>query len=229
MNAKILEIFQSIQGEGEYAGAPQVFVRFFECHMHCAWCDTPHSIGDTTRNFKEMSLAQVSAEVKNLWRNCHSVSLTGGEPLLQKDFIRELLPYFKKNKMPAYLETSGVLYQELSEVIDGVDIVAMDFKLPSSTQCRAYWPEHEAFLKIARAKDLFIKAVISSRTKISDVETAVQLLEKIDPHILFILQPNYFEMRSGVMEKCLAFQNYCAKYLKNVRIMPQMHKIMKLR
>ena len=46
--ANISEIFQSIQGEGKYAGASQVFVRFFECNMHCAWCDTPHAIGDTS-------------------------------------------------------------------------------------------------------------------------------------------------------------------------------------
>ena len=43
--ANILEVFQSIQGEGKYAGVKQVFVRFFECNMHCVWCDTPHSIG----------------------------------------------------------------------------------------------------------------------------------------------------------------------------------------
>ena len=48
MNARILEIFKSTQGEGKYVGAWQIFVRFFECNMHCVWCDTPHSIGDTT-------------------------------------------------------------------------------------------------------------------------------------------------------------------------------------
>ena len=229
MNAKILEIFQSIQGEGKYAGAPQVFVRFFECHMHCAWCDTPHSIGDTTRNFKEMSLAQVSAEVKNLWGNCHSVSLTGGEPLLQKDFIREFLPWLKENKMPAYLETSGVLYQELSEVIKDVDIVAMDFKLPSSTKCRDFWKEHAQFLKIARERDVFIKAVISSDTQKEDIQKSIELIAANDPNLLFILQPNYFELKNGVVKKCLAFQEECLKYLKHVRVMPQMHKIMKLK
>ena len=47
--ANILEIFQSIQGEGKYAGVKQVFVRFYECNMHCVWCDTPHSIGDNVK------------------------------------------------------------------------------------------------------------------------------------------------------------------------------------
>ena len=83
MNAKILEIFHSIQGEGRYAGVPQVFVRFFECNMHCVWCaDTPASIGDGKREFKEMDLKEVLAQVNALYDNAHSVSITGGEPLV---------------------------------------------------------------------------------------------------------------------------------------------------
>ncbi len=59
MKAKVLEIFRSIQGEGEYVGVAQVFVRFFECNMHCTWCDTPGSIGDTTRNYQEYTCEQL--------------------------------------------------------------------------------------------------------------------------------------------------------------------------
>src|SRR5580698_4850531 len=88
MNAKILEIFRSIQGEGQYAGVPQVFVRFFECNMHCVWCDTPASIGDGKREYKEIGLSDTLFEVDTLYGNAHSVSITGGEPLLQKDFLK---------------------------------------------------------------------------------------------------------------------------------------------
>lgn len=149
MTAKIYEIFQSIQGEGPYVGVRQVFVRFFGCHMHCSWCDTPESIGDTTGQYQEMTVAQVFTKIKALWKDCHSVSLTGGEPLLQVDLIARLIPLLKKAKMPVYLETSGVLYQALGQVIRGVDSVAMDIKLPSSTGQRAFWKEHEQFLTIA--------------------------------------------------------------------------------
>src|SRR6185436_20021313 len=61
--AKIMEVFRSIQGEGPYAGAAQVFVRFFECNMHCVWCDTPASIGDTSRNYMEMDLQELLNQV----------------------------------------------------------------------------------------------------------------------------------------------------------------------
>ena len=228
MQANILEIFKSIQGEGPYAGVPQVFVRFFECNMHCSWCDTPNSIGDTTRNFKEYAADKLLSEVKELWDDCHSVSFTGGEPLLQADIIKALVPQLKKSGMRVYLETNGTLPDQLAEIIDDVDITAMDIKLPSSTKCRAYWKEHREFLKIARAKEVFIKAVISSDTNEKDVSEAMDLVADIDPNILFILQPNYFEMQNGVIKKCVEFQGYGRGQLNDVRIIPQIHKFMKV-
>jgi len=96
MKAKITEVFSSVQGEGKFVGLSQVFVRFFECHMHCVWCDTPHSIGDTTRKFDRYSVDELYGKINELWDNCHSVSLTGGEPLLHIAFLKELLPKGKK-------------------------------------------------------------------------------------------------------------------------------------
>ena len=229
MNARIFEIFNSTQGEGKYLGVPQVFVRFFECNMHCVWCDTPHSIGDTTRHYKEYSLDGLVGEINQLWGQCHSVSLTGGEPLMQADFINALTPILRSLRMPVYLETNGVLPRELAQVIDGVDMIAMDIKLPSSTQCKPYWQEHEEFLKIAKKKDLFIKAVISSVTTKEDVLRAADLVSRITPDVPFILQPNYFDMKDGAVAKCIELQSDCLKCLRDVRIIPQIHKFLKVR
>lgn len=229
MNAKILEIFQSTQGEGKYIGVPQVFVRFFECNMHCVWCDTPHSIGDTTRHYKEFTLDSLVSEIKALWGQSHSVSITGGEPLVQADFINTLTPVLRGLGMTVYLETNGVLPKELAQVIDGVDIIAMDIKLPSSTQCRAYWQEHDEFLQIARTKDLFVKVVISNATTKEEVLQAAELVKRHAPDVPFILQPNFFDMKEGVVAKCQEFQNDCLKHLPNVRIIPQIHKFLKVR
>ncbi len=229
MKAKILEIFQSIQGEGPYAGTRQVFVRFFECNMHCTWCDTPHSIGDTTRHYKEMSLEDVKKKIFELSDDVHSVSLTGGEPLVQKDFIKALLPELKKRKLRTYLDTNGIFYNELSEIIKNIDIVAMDIKLPSSTKCQDYWKEHLKFLKVARKKELFIKTVISNETTKDDVVKAAKMVAKIDKNLLFILQPNFFDMKHGVIAKCAEYQKDCLQVLKDVRIVPQMHKFLKVR
>lgn len=228
--AKIFEIFQSIQGEGPYVGVRQVFVRFFGCHMHCSWCDTPESIGDTVQHYQDMTVAQVFSRIQKVWPGCHSVSLTGGEPLLQVDFMVQLIPYLKKSKMPVYLETSGVLYQALAKVISAVDMIAMDIKLPSSTGQRAFWKEHEQFLRIAfkHKKNVFVKAVVSRQTSHKDIVHAAKLVKEIDSRLLFILQPNTFDLEDGVVGKCDDFQRVCFKILPNTRVMPQMHKFMKI-
>lgn len=229
MKANILEIFQSIQGEGKYAGVNQVFVRFFECNMHCHWCDTPHSIGDTTRKFREVTIEDLFDEVKAVWPGSHSISITGGEPLLQSEALKSFLPKLRYESMPIHLETNGVLPQPLNDVIDLVDVIAMDMKLPSSTQCKAYWDEHREFLKIAKQKEVFIKTVITRETSADDVHQTIALIADVDPEVLFILQPNTFELGDGVMKICREFYLTAIQSLNNVRVLPQMHKMMKVR
>ena len=138
IKAKVSEIFKSIQGEGKYVGVSQVFVRFYGCNMRCSWCDTPYAIGDVPGRFKEYSKGELLKSVKEIYKDCHSLSLTGGEPLVQKDFIKDFLPLLKKHRIKTYLETNGVLPEELKEVVEGIDIIAMDIKLPSSTKCKPY-------------------------------------------------------------------------------------------
>ena len=229
MNAKILEIFHSIQGEGRYAGVPQVFVRLFECNMHCVWCDTPASIGDGKREYKDLGLKEVLSQVNALYENSHSVSITGGEPLVQKDFIKSFGHALHREGKKTYLDTNGTLPDALKEVIKDIDIIAMDIKLPSSTQQQAFWEEHKEFLKVAKRKEVFVKAVISLNTKTEDILKAAKIVAGVDPKILFILQPNYLDMKKGIIEQCVGYQKSCAKILKDVRILPQVHKFMKLR
>lgn len=229
MTAKISEIFQSIQGEGKYAGVRQVFVRFFSCNMRCVWCDTPVSMGESHSNYQELDLQEVFSRISSLWKNCHSVSLTGGEPLVQTDFIEALLPIMRKAGMHSFLETNGILYKQLQKIVDGVDIIAMDIKLPSSTEDRAYWQEQKEFLKTAVTKDVFIKIVVSARTLKADILKAVDLVAGVSRDIPVIIQPNYYDMPNGVISKCLEFQEVCLSRLKDVRVLPQTHKWMNLR
>jgi len=229
MNAKISEIFSSIQGEGQYAGVPQVFVRFWGCNMQCVFCDTPASIGNGKRRYKTLSLKDVLTQVNALYENAHCVSMTGGEPLLQKDFLKSLCHALHREGKKIYLDTNGTLPSALKEIIKEIDIIAMDIKLPSSTGQKAFWAEHKEFLKVALRKEVFVKSVISAHTRLGEVLKAAKLVAAVDPEILFILQPNCLDMKKGVVEDCVRYQKLCAKILKDVRILPQMHKFMKLR
>ncbi|MBF0571805.1 MAG: 7-carboxy-7-deazaguanine synthase QueE [Candidatus Omnitrophica bacterium] len=229
MNAKILEIFRSIQGEGKYAGVSQVFVRFFGCNIHCDWCDTPASIGDGKREYQELSLKDALAQVNVLYENSHSVSITGGEPLLQKDFLKSFCHALHREGKKIYLDANGTLPGPLRELIRDIDIIAMDIKLPSSTRQKAFWAEHKEFLKVASKQEVFVKVVVSMDTQKKEILKAAKLVASFDPEILFILQPNYTDMKKGIIEECLGYQKLCAKILKDVRILPQVHKFMKLR
>lgn len=73
----LVEIFESLQGEGRNTGRPCVFVRFASCNLSCPWCDT-----DITPHFT-LSLDDLVAEVKTF--RAKSVILTGGEPTIQSD------------------------------------------------------------------------------------------------------------------------------------------------
>ncbi|MDP3730165.1 MAG: 7-carboxy-7-deazaguanine synthase QueE [Candidatus Omnitrophota bacterium] len=224
--AEITEVFSSVQGEGIFVGARQIFVRFKGCNMACEFCDTP-----TGAAGKEYSCAVLMNEVRMIDGSNgphHSVSLTGGEPLVYAEFLKSFLPLLKKEGFKSYLETNGTLPDALLDVIDLIDIVAMDFKLPSSTGGGAYWKEHLEFLKIAVRKKVFVKSVVTTDTKKEDVIEAVRLIRGVNKKIPFIIQPatpvKTFNKRPG--ENCLLeFLDIALKNeVENSRVIPQMHK-----
>jgi len=227
-NAKVSEIFKSIQGEGIYLGVLQVFVRFFGCTLTCKMCDTPQG-KDPSYGVKEYTAGDLLREVCDMSKGIHSVSLSGGEPLEQKEFLRTFLPLLKAQGLRTYLETNGVLSENLKELVGFVDMIAMDMKLPSATGQRPFWSEHASFLNIARQKDVFIKTVITLDTDLNDVACAAKLASKVNRGIVFILQPNYFELSAGLLEICQKAHTVASEYLRDVRIIPQLHKHLGIR
>lgn len=206
--ARINEIFSSIQGEGPYQGVPQVFIRFSGCNLKCSYCDTDHLY------YKEYTVDGLLGEIPRL--DVHSISITGGEPLCQSDFLKNFLPRVSHK---IYLETNGILCRELELVLPYIDIISMDIKLSSSTGQRSFWNEHREFLKISQKKEVFVKTVITDTTVIDDLRTAMEI---IDSDILLVLQP--VEPLSPSAEKLLEFKNIALQKLRRVEIIPQLHK-----
>ncbi|MBI5872960.1 MAG: 7-carboxy-7-deazaguanine synthase QueE [Candidatus Omnitrophica bacterium] len=216
--AKISEIFKSTQGEGLYLGTEQLFIRFFGCNIGCGFCDTPQ------QDFKEYSTAALKKEVSR-FRGFHSLCLTGGEPLCQADFLQDFLRDIEEFELKVYLETNGTLPQELAKIIGFIDIVAMDFKLPSATGREAFWREHEEFLKITQGKEVFIKMVVTKATIEDDIFKAGEIIKKIKPEISVVLQPNWFDVDSGLLNKMVAFKKHFLETgIRDLKILPQAHK-----
>ncbi len=223
VRGRIAEVFESIQGEGIYTGVKQIFVRMQGCNLKCSFCDTK------IESFGEYSSSELFDKVMDFNDDFHSISFTGGEPLLQKDFLKDILQLIKTKGICVYLETNGTMPKAFSEVKDDVDIVAMDIKLPSSTNSKECWREHKEFLLLARDSQPFVKMVICESTTSEDVEIASNMISKIDSHIPIVLQPNFFDSKEALLEKINDFRELCSNYVSDARIMPQMHKMIHVR
>jgi len=219
VKAKIAEVFDSVQGEGIYLGEKQIFVRFFGCNLNCSFCDTK------LNKFTEFDLNGLIEELKLYNGSYHSISFTGGEPLLQKDFLKEILRLTRLEGYRNYLETNGTLFAELKEAIDYVDIVSMDLKLPSSSGMGNLWWMHRKFLEIASQKEVFLKAVICHSTEENDLKEAIELINEVNKSAILVLQPNFHENNSALMEKILNFQKICREGKIVAVVIPQMHKM----
>ncbi|MFA5096364.1 MAG: 7-carboxy-7-deazaguanine synthase QueE [Candidatus Omnitrophota bacterium] len=219
MKGRIAEVFDSIQGEGLYLGEKQIFVRFYGCNIACRYCDTKLS------SFMEYEPQELFKELKLYQDKYHSVSFTGGEPLVQKDFLKELLKLTRKDNYRNYLETNGILHEELKEVIDYVDIVAMDLKLPSSTGLGEFWDEHRLFLEIASQREVFLKAVICSQTREEDLKKGLRLVRETCQGAVLVLQPDSSIDKAYLHDKLETFRELCRKEKVTACLVNQIHKV----
>jgi len=160
--APLVELFASFQGEGLYAGAPQLFLRFARCNRRCAFCDTPESLGTPAAyrvetvpfggSFRSLPnpcpLDACEAHLRRLAARSpvpfHALALTGGEPLLHAGYLAALLPRVRRLFPRVYLDTNATLPRALSEIAGWVDIVSLGVKLPSCTGARGAWADEAA-------------------------------------------------------------------------------------
>lgn len=214
---KIKEIFASIQGEGKFVGYKQLFIRFCGCNLQCQYCDTEFD----AKNSKEYNIQELLDIIKQ-HPDCHSISLTGGEPLLNKDFLKEFLP---QCPLPVYLETNATLAEELKEVIDYIDYVSADIKLKSCTSDKDLFNEHDNFFSIASSKDLFAKIVFDANITNDEIIKCCALGEKYG--IELILQPMMLANKPSIDNEFMAqiHNKFLQKY-KKVRLIPQVHKFL---
>jgi len=241
-SAGMVEIFSSIQGEGLLVGLRQIFLRFHACNLGCTYCDTEMHASpelcameetpgrrDFTQVANPMELSRLVALLDNWQRGWpgihHSLSLTGGEPLLYRETLRDWLPVLR-NYLPIYLETNGILHGALADLIDLIDFISMDIKLPSTSGHSGLWEQHHEFLKVAGRKNTFIKAVISDMTEDWEIAKTAEMITSVSKDITLILQP--ITLTSGSVGisplKTLEFQEIASSYLSQVRVIPQTHR-----
>ncbi|MDD2717455.1 MAG: 7-carboxy-7-deazaguanine synthase QueE [Candidatus Wallbacteria bacterium] len=213
MKARLCELFQSIQGEGVFAGEPHFFIRFSGCNLACSYCDTEHR-------------ATLQLEPEELLSACPSTGystccLTGGEPLLQAEFIAEFLPLFLKLRKRVLLETNGTLPFDLSGILRYLDIISMDLKPEAGLL-----EQQIEFAELSSRKRLYFKLVVGC----GESGKILHYLENFTDfnRCEFILQPDSNNLQAG-FTKCLELMPEILSLFPRVRILPQIHKWLKIR
>ena len=206
----VVEKFVSINGEGRKAGELAVFIRFRKCNLNCGYCDTKWANSENTES--ELMTAEQLAEYV---RKTHvkNVTLTGGEPLLQKN-IYNLIKILMFQGNSVEIETNGsVLIRELSEK-EYRPIFTLDYKLPDSNMEKYMLTENYEYIN----KNDVVKFVAGSK---SDLDKAVQIIERFNLtekcHVY--ISPVFGKINPSDIVEFMA-----EKRLNDVKLQLQLHK-----
>lgn len=133
MDEKILGNVHSIESCGTVDGPGIRFVVFMQgCPMRCQYCHNPDSweIGVG----QKMSVLDIISRYEGVKEFCKGgITVTGGEPLLQMDFVTELFRVAKEKKIHTALDTSGITFTQenvgkFDTLMQYTDLVLLDIK-----------------------------------------------------------------------------------------------------
>jgi organic radical activating enzyme len=241
--AALIEIYSAIQGEGPGVGERQILVRLAGCNRRCRYCDTdtepPRACRAERRagrrNWQQI-LNPVSSEaaldaIERLARQVRhqSVAWTGGEPLLADRFLRAVIPPLRGMGLRQDLHTNATLPGKLAPLLDLLDAITADLKLPSAAGEHVDWQNSARFLKLARGKLLAVKLVVVRGLPRDEFERALETIAAAAPKATVVLQP-VTPVAAGAEppdpQELLAMQERALRTFDRVLAIPQTHKML---
>lgn len=237
------EVFSAIQGEAALVGHRQVFLRLSGCNIRCSYCDQPEALvrrpgpcrleqrpgrRDWEVVDSPLPAEEVAEAVDRLWRALphHSVSVTGGEPLLQSAGLAELLAMLAARGHEVMLETNATMPSRLDGVLEWIHHVSMDIKLDSVDGEQVDPASQRRFLESALGCHVFVKVVVGARTVLAELEAAVAMVDQVAPDAEIFLQPvtPFGKVTaSPTPDQVLGFQEAALALHRHVRVVPQTH------
>jgi organic radical activating enzyme len=233
MKVRLFEIFTSVEGEGILFGTKTLFVRLAGCPFTCFYCDTKEAL--PMDSGKEYTLTEACNLIdKKLEDKTYKVNFTGGEPLVQYEAVSEMAKHVKTKNIPTYLESSCYDSEKFSKVLPFIDYAKIEFK---TSEAEFVDKEHYSKLilnaikclkeAIASKKITYIKIVVSSKTESESFKELIKLIFKNvtkDNLEGFTIQPT-FGIAEPNLEQLLNFYDLVFPYYHEVRVVPQLHKL----
>lgn len=235
---RLSEIFTSVEGEGVLFGTKTMFVRLAGCPLKCHWCDTTYAI--PMDSGVDLSVEEVKDRIsQELVPNTYKVNFTGGEPLAQHRAVIELARFVKEKKgVRTYLESACYDSARFAEVLPYMDIVKVEFKLKDARAVaggdRNYATlvknELECLRMAAEAgKKPYVKVVVTNSSDLKEFTDLVRKIFAVTRDIAgFIIQPSS-KVDEPVLERLFAFYDAVYPYYDQVRVVPQLHKVIGVR
>lgn len=210
----LVEIFETVEGEGMKAGFPTVFIRLFGCNLRCTWCDTKYSYAPYQPEYF-LSIKKIKEKVSSF--NSKHICLTGGEPLLFGDhsvaLIHELLTI--EGLLDIHIETNGSIDLEkfINDIKDSRVRYVMDYKLSSSSEKQKM---NNYNLTLLRSFDE-VKFVIGSD---EDFKEASELVQRFNIRAQIMCSPVWESMSPNkLVQKILELG------IPDIKLNLQLHKI----
>jgi 7-carboxy-7-deazaguanine synthase len=187
----ISEIFYSLQGEGELAGVPSVFVRTSGCNLRCNWCDTPYASWQPEG--KQMTVAEIVAAVGA--HPARHVVLTGGEPMIAPG-MHELAAALKQSGHHITIETAATI----APAGIACDLASLSPKLKNSApdaRLDDTWRQKHETLRwqpeVVRAwldrGGYQLKFVVAHESDLGEIESRLAALGREIPRTKVLLMP----------------------------------------
>ncbi len=221
LSVPLAERFVSINGEGQRAGYLACFIRFPHCNLRCSYCDTMWA-NETHSSFEEIALVDLVDWVAHAGVSC--VTITGGEPLLQRA-LPDLLHMLDATcpHLWVELETNGSrpldIYVDMRKAFDvhkGITLsFTMDWKTPSSGMNELMCADN---LSLLTKRDT-LKFVVGDITDLDQMRT---LCEKLD---LFKRTNVFISPISGIINPADIVAYMQEYHLRDARLQLQLHKI----